>query len=34
MNAVTWLGVVALGGVAWNVLTYSFKFGTTPCGAS
>jgi hypothetical protein len=26
MNAVTWLGVIALGGLAWNVLTYSFKF--------
>jgi hypothetical protein len=26
MNAVAWLGVIALGGLAWNVLTYSFKF--------
>jgi putative flippase GtrA len=26
MNAVTWLGVIALSGLAWNVLTYSFKF--------
>lgn len=27
MNAVTWLGVIALAGLSWNVLTYSFKFG-------
>ena len=27
LNAVVWLGVVALGGVAWNFLVYSFKFG-------
>jgi hypothetical protein len=26
-NAVTWLGVIALVGLAWNFLVYSFKFG-------
>jgi hypothetical protein len=28
-NALLWLGAVVVGGIAWNFLVYSFKFGST-----
>jgi hypothetical protein len=32
VNAVAWLGVIVLAGVAWNFLVYSFKFGSAVWG--
>jgi hypothetical protein len=32
LNAVVWLGVIALAGLAWNFLVYSLKFGNAVWG--